>query len=235
MGMRTSKTVIAKARRGAYLCNRKRSKKSMRMNLTATVLAALATLAASTGGEAQEHTTETKGMENKKVLVAYFSRAGENWAVGNIEVGNTRIVADIIAAETGAAEFQIETVAPYPTDYQQCIDIAKREMNAKTRPAIKGDAPVEDYDVVFIGYPNWWGDVPMAVYTFLEKHEWDGKTVVPFCTHEGSGLGSTVRKIGAAMKGAKMEKGLAVRGATAQNSRHEAEAAVKAWLKSLSL
>lgn len=204
----------------------------MKKCLQTIALATLATLTAS--GEAQEHATKTNGMENRKVLVAYFSRADENWAVGNIEVGNTRIVADMIAAETGADMFQIETVTPYPADYQQCVDIAKREMNTKARPAIKGDTAVENYDIVFVGYPNWWGDAPMAVYTFLEKHDWSGKTVVPFCTHEGSGLGSTVRKIGAAMKGAKMEKGLAVRGATAQNSRPEAKAAVKAWLELLS-
>lgn len=196
-------------------------------------LATIATLTTGTPCEAQGHATKTKEMENKKVLVAYFSRADENWVVGNIKVGNTRIVADMIADKTGADVFQIETVAPYPADYQQCIDVARKEMNTKARPAISGDAAVEGYDIVLLGYPNWWGDVPMAVYTFLEKHDWSGKTVIPFCTHEGSGLGQTVRKIGAAMKGAKLEKGLAVRGATAQNSRHEAEAAVKAWLESL--
>lgn len=207
----------------------------MKRNIQTTAVAAIAALTAVTPGVAQGHATKTKGMESRKALVAYFSRADENYAVGNIKVGNTRIVADMIAAATDAGMFQIETVTPYPADYQRCIDLAKKEMNTKARPAITGDAAVEGYDIVFLGYPNWWGDVPMAVYTFLEKHDWSGKTVVPFCTHEGSGRGSTVRKIGAATRGAKMEKGLAVRGATAQNSRQEAEAAVKDWLESLDL
>lgn len=90
---------------------------------------------------------------------------------------------------------------------------------------------VEDYDVIFIGYPNWWGDAPMPVYTFIEKHNWQGKTVIPFCTHEGSGLGDTESKLGKACEGATFCKGLAVRGATAQRSKDQARKAVTGWLK----
>lgn len=101
------------------------------------------------------------------------------------------------------------------------------------RPAIKGDAPVENYDVIFIGYPNWWGDMPMPVYTFIEKHNWQGKTVIPFYTHEGSGLGSTTDKLRSTCKGATIQKGLAMYGHTAQNSREEAKKAVADWLTEL--
>lgn len=172
----------------------------------------------------------TKDMKDKKVLAAFFSRTGENYAVGHIEKGNTHIVAEMIAEETGGTLFQIEPVMPYPNDYDECVDIAKKELETNARPAVKGDIAVEDYDIIFIGYPNWWGDMPMAVYTFIEKHDWNGKTVVPFCTHEGSGLSDTERKLKNASKGTSVQKGLAVRGATAQNAREQAKKAVASWL-----
>lgn len=172
-------------------------------------------------------------MENKKTLVAFFSRAGENYAVGHIEKGNTHIVAEMIAAETGGDLFHIEPVTPYPDDYTKCTEVAKQELNAKARPAIKGDVKAEDYDIIFIGYPNWWGDMPMPVYTFIEKHGWQGKTVILFCTHEGSGLSGTENKLKAACQGATVLNGLAVRGATAQNKREQARQSVKNWLGKL--
>jgi flavodoxin len=138
--------------------------------------------------------------ENKKVLVAYFSRTGENYSVGNISKGNTQIVAEMIAGETGGDLFQIEPAVAYPDKYGDCVNLAQKELNDKARPAVKSDVKTEGYDVIFIGYPNWWGDMPMAVYTFLEKHDWQGKTIVPFCTHEGSGLGSTTGKLQSACK-----------------------------------
>ena len=177
---------------------------------------------------------EQNGMkENKKVLVAYFSRTGENYSVGTITKGNTQIVAEMIARETGGDLFHIEPVVAYPDNYDDCVNLAKQELNSKARPAVKGDVRTEDYDVIFIGYPNWWGDMPMSVYTFLEKHNWQGKTIIPFCTHEGSGLGSTASKLRSACQGATMLKGLAVYGHTAQNSRKETEKATHGWLASL--
>ena len=172
-------------------------------------------------------------MNTKKTLVAFFSRAGENYAVGHIEKGNTHILAEMIAAETDGGLFHIEPVTPYPDDYTECTEVAKRELNVKARPAIKGDIKVEDYDIIFIGYPNWWGDMPMPVYTFIEKHNWQGKTVIPFCTHEGSGLSGTENKLKAACQGATVLKGLAVRGATAQNAQAQAKESVKNWLNKL--
>lgn len=181
--------------------------------------------------------TKNKSVNNmkteKKVLVAFFSRAGENYAVGNIEKGNTHIIAEMIAEKTGGTLFHIETVNPYPEDYTECTEVAKAEKETAARPAIKDDTAVEDYDVIFIGYPNWWGDMPMAVYTFIEKHDWSGKTVIPFCTHEGSGLSGTENKVKNACKGAEVMSGLAVRGATAQNSRQQAERSVTSWLDGL--
>ena len=182
---------------------------------------------------AQTNQRKEQNMKEKKILVAFFSRAGENYAVGHIEKGNTHILAEMIAAETGGDLFHIEPVTPYPDDYTECTEVAKRELNAKARPAIKGDTAVEDYDIIFIGYPNWWGDMPMPVYTFIEKHSWQGKTVIPFCTHEGSGLSGTENKLKAACKGATVLKGLAVRGATAQNAQAQAKESVNNWLGKL--
>ena len=107
-------------------------------------------------------------MKDKKVLVAFFSRTGENYNVGNISKGNTHIIAEMIAGETNGKLFQIEPVKPYPDEYRACVDIAKTEKENKARPAVKEDIAAEDYDVIFLGYPNWWGDMPMAVYTFIE-------------------------------------------------------------------
>lgn len=168
-------------------------------------------------------------MSNKS-LVVFFSRTGENYAVGNITKGNTHIIAEMISEATGADMFQIELSNPYPDNYSECVDLAKKEKNTKARPQIKGDVNVEGYDVIYIGYPNWWGDMPMAVYTFIEKHDWTGKTVIPFCTHEGSGLSSTESYLKASCKGATVLPGLAVRGETAQNRHDDALKAVNNWI-----
>ncbi len=175
-------------------------------------------------------TTNQENMKEKKTLVAFFSRADENYNVGYIKKGNTQKIAEVIAAETGADTFHIETVKPYPAAYNPCIEQAKEELRANARPAVKGDVKVEDYDVIFIGYPNWWGEPPMALYTFLEKHSWQGKTIIPFITHEGSGFGGTDRRVAAACEGATALKGLAVQGKVAQQG---ADATVKNWLKGL--
>lgn len=178
----------------------------------------------------QSKTNNEQDMENRKTLVVFFSRIGENYAVGNIKKGNTHIIAEMIAEETNGTLFQIEPVTAYPEDYNKCTEIAKQELESKARPAIKGDIAVEDYDVVYIGYPNWWGDMPMPVYTFIEKHNWQGKKVIPFCTNEGSGLSDTENRLKKACEGATILKGLAIRGATAQKSQDQARKTVTNWL-----
>lgn len=182
---------------------------------------------------AQDKTTKKQYMDNKKVLIAYFSRADENYNVGYIKKGNTEIIAEMIAEETKGTLFHIETEITYPSDYNECINLAKKEKNNNARPAIKGNINVEDYDVIFLGYPNWWGDVPMAVYTFIEKHKWQGKTVIPFCTHEGSGMGSTEGKLKKACQGGIFVSGLAVQGTIAQKNQKYAKQSVMTGLKKL--
>lgn len=179
------------------------------------------------------NTSKNSDMKDKKILVAFFSHTGENYGVGNITKGNTHIVAEMIAEATGGQVFEIVPEKAYPKTYNACVETAKQEKNAGARPAVKGDIRTEDYDVIFIGYPNWWGDMPMPVYTFLEKHNWTGKHVIPFCTHEGSGLSSTEQYVANTCKGATTGKGLALKGTTAQNSREQARKAVSVWLEKL--
>ena len=190
-------------------------------------------LALPTASSAQnDKQNENEDMKtDKKVLVVFFSHTGENYGVGNITKGNTCIVAEMIAEATGGKLFEIVPAQKYPKTYDACVDLAKKEKSAGARPAIEGDIAVEEYDTVFIGYPNWWGDMPMPVYTFIERHDWQGKNVIPFCTHEGSGLSNTEKYIAEACKDATVGKGLAMRGTTAQNSREQAKKSVLAWLE----
>jgi len=166
-----------------------------------------------------------------KVLVAYFSRTGNEYGVGNIAKGNTQIVAEIIASKTGANLFRIDTVQKYPADYDACTKIASREKATKARPTLTAKVDnFAQYDIIFVGYPIWYGDMPMAVYTFLESYDFSGKTIVPFCTHGGSGLSSTDQQITLTCPNAKLLQGFEMRGATAQKNPAEAEEKVSAWL-----
>ena len=168
-----------------------------------------------------------------KALVAVFSKTGEQYNVGYITEGNTMIVAKMIAERTGADLFEIRTVKVYPEAYGPTTDIARQELNAGARPELAEDKDPKDYDTVFLGYPIWWGEPPMAVLTWLEAHDFKGKTVIPFVTHEGSGMGRSERTLKRALPASKLEKALVVRGTTAQNDRAAAKKAVDAWLNRL--
>lgn len=171
-----------------------------------------------------------------KILVAFFSRADENYGVGYIEKGNTHIIADMIAEEIGADSFEIVRVTPYPEEYDACTDEAQQEKNANARPELTAEIEnFGDYDTVFLGYPNWWGDMPMPVYTFLESYDFSGKTVIPFCTHAGSGLSGTVNTLKSKLNGATVLDGLAIAGTTAQNDQDNAKTAVLEWLGELDI
>ncbi len=172
--------------------------------------------------------------DNHKVLVAYFSRTGEQYSVGNITEGNTAIIAKMIANKTNGDLFEIKVANDnYPKGYTELTEYAKKEMQQNARPEIIGGVnDFNKYDIVFIGYPIWWGDKPMPVYTFLGSYDFNGKTIIPFCTHEGSGY---CGEQGMASTGAKVVKGLAIYGHTAQNDRSQADKQVAEWLKGLGL
>ena len=171
---------------------------------------------------------------DKKVLVVYFSRTGEEYNVGTISKGNTAIIAEMIAKKTSADVFEVKAAKPYPDEYEPCTEIAKKELEANERPAFEKNIDnLAAYDTIFVGYPIWWSAVPRVMMTFLEANDFSGKTVIPFCTHGGSGLAGTEREIKEACKGANVLSGLAIVGKTAQNDSAAAEKDVDAWLKGL--
>ena len=160
----------------------------------------------------------------------YFSRAGENYGVGVVEEGNTAIIAKMIAEKTGAELFEVVPSNAYPEGYDECCDVALEEQNAGARPTFANDIDIAGYDTIYLGYPIWWGDLPMCLYTFLEAHDWSGKDIHPFCTHAGSGLSGMAAKIQSTCAGANVRDGLAIEGTVAQNSRDQAQSDVDAWL-----
>lgn len=153
------------------------------------------------------------GIQGKKVLVAYYS-----WS------GNTKAVAEQIQRETGADIFVIQPAKEYPRDYSECVDVAKRERNENARPAVASAVDnMDQYDVVFVGYPIWWGKAPMFVYTFLESYDLSGKVVVPFCTTGGTPISGSMADAQKSAAGAQVVKG--------SDSSNPAD--VSAWLKSI--
>ena len=212
----------------------------MRTLLTILMATMMMLLTACGGGNAQtgadtsaqkEPQTTSSARSDQRVLVAYFSHADENTGgVGYIEKGNTKILAEMIAERTHGDIFEIKTVKSYPKEYRPATEAAKQEKEEHARPEIVGELPdLSKYDVVFLGYPIWWSDMPMPVYTFLDGENFAGKTILPFCTHEGSGLSGTDRTIADTTK-TEVKDGFALAGHIAQNSPDEARSALYEWM-----
>lgn len=182
-----------------------------------------------------EDTPEEKGINGSHILVVYFSRTGEQYTVGAIDKGNTAIVAEMIAEQTGADLFEVIPADDhYPMTYDALTDVAKREQNEKARPAYVGSLPdLSQYDTVFIGAPVWWGDWPMILYTVFENNDFSGKKLIPFSTHEGSGLAGFDRKLATACPDSEILDGLAVRGNDTQNQQEQVRDSVNDWLAGL--
>ena len=165
-----------------------------------------------------------------KTLIAFFSRADENYfggAMRYVKVGNTKIVVGLMKELIEADSFKIEMKDPYSPVYMTCIDQAKKDMRAGARPELVSmPESIDEYDTIVLAYPNYWGTMPMAVFTFLEAFDFTGKTILPLCTNEGSGLGSSERDIKKYAKGAVLKKGLSITGSQAANSR----GSVQRWL-----
>ena len=161
-----------------------------------------------------------------KTLVAYYSRAGENYFGGaykSIEVGNTAVIAKIIADETHGDIFEIKSAREYSNNYTKCTEEAKEDLHANLRPQLIDDIQnIDQYDTIYLGYPMWWGTCPMPVFTFLEAHDFQGKKIVPFCTHEGSGLGSSTSDIKKSTPHATVTKGFAIVGSNVHTERAKA-------------
>lgn len=178
---------------------------------------------------------QASGTTTSKFLVAYYSRADENYADGGkewLEIGHTKVMAGYIAEALGADQYEIVPVEPYPEGYDDCCDVALAEQHDDARPAIANALPdVSAYDLVFIGCPIWWGEEPMIVRTFLEGVELSGKVVVPFTTHGGSGLGSVPRNVASFAAGADVRDGYAVSGTAVDGAQDE----VVDWAKQFAL
>jgi flavodoxin len=163
----------------------------------------------------------TSGTKEYNILVAYFSRSG-----------NTRVIANQIHESVGGDIFEIAPVDPYPSDYDQVVEQAGKELREQYRPKLKTKVEnMESYNVVFVGYPSWWGTIPMPVATFLSEYDFFGKTIVPFCTNEGSRLGRSVTDIKELCPQSTILDGLAVRGRDVRKAQNE----VSEWLRELGM
>ena len=166
-----------------------------------------------------------------KTLISFFSRADENYfggAMRYVKVGNTEIVAGLMKDMIEADVFKIEMKNPYSPVYMTCIEEAKKDLREKARPElVRWPDSIDGYDTVILAYPNYWGTIPMAVATFLERYDFTGKTILPLCTNEGSGMGGSERTIRQCAPGADVKKGLPVNGSSAASSGES----VKRWLK----
>ena len=159
-----------------------------------------------------------------KSLVVYFSRRGENYAVGNIKEGNAEHIAKVIQKLTGADIYEIEPVKTYSKNYIECTEEAKDEIRNQERPEFKNPiSSIDEYDIIYLCYPNWWGTYPRVVATFLEKYDFTGKIIKPMCTHEGSGMGSSESELRSTLPSGNVKKGLAIRGINAHISDKEIE------------
>ena len=175
-----------------------------------------------------------EGDMNRGTLVAYFSHSGENYKVGTIEVGSGRIIASIISRLLSVPEYEICTKNGYPESYEECSKVAKKERNENLRPELRFPRPdISDINSIILVYPNWWGDLPMAVYTLLDSIETRGMKIFPVCTHEEGGLGMTERMLMQSYPDASIMKGLAIKGTVVQQKREEAESLIRRYLESV--
>ncbi len=213
------------------------------MKKTISILMMLVLLCAAMPSFAEENASAPR------VLVAFLSRAGENYNVGTpkegsasaayagyIEKGNTAMMAELIAEAAGGDLFEITTVTPYPEDYVTMLRVAQEEIDTDARPELAAQVEnMADYDVIFIGYPIWHGRMPQAIYTFMESYDLAGKTVIPFNTHGGSGQSGTQQVIENALPECNVLQGLAIQGKTAQEDETRTRELLTDWLTRLNL
>ena len=197
-----------------------------------SILFAVFALMMATGCQCQTNNNENNNEYQKAMnkIVIFFSHAGDNYSVGNIEVGNTKIVADYISEITGADQYEIVTHKYDGMAYMPLIDLAKKEAAAGELPPYEGTAPdLSQYDTVFIGGPVWWGTYPQVMFTLFKDINLDGKTVIPFTTHEGSGLANCASDVKRAFPKATVTPGWSIYGHEVRGGK----AKVEKWLKTV--
>lgn len=172
-------------------------------------------------------------MADNRCLIVYFSRKGNNHVNGNVvnlSVGNTEVAAKMIQKLTKADIFEIKAVHAYPEDYNECVNAAQDELHKNSRPELVNYLDsIDKYDYIFVGYPNWWGTIPMPVFTFLERYNFSGKTILPFCTNEGGGMGRSESDIKKICPTANIKRGLALLGSNVKNSAKD----IECWINEL--
>ena len=189
----------------------------------------LAVSAMLVGASCNGQTTKNQNNMGKSIVI-FFSHAGDNYSVGNVEVGNTKIVADYISEIAGAEQFEIVTHKYDGMAYTPLTRLAQEEANKGELPPYEGSAPdLSQYDTVFIGGPVWWGTYPQVMFTLFKDINLDGKTVYPFTTHEGSGLASCVSDVKKAFPKANVQKGFSIYGHEVRTEK----AKVEKWLKGI--
>jgi flavodoxin len=192
-----------------------------------------------------DKTADTSDGDGSKILIAYFSHHGNvvsddtvdvvasaSMSVRGVSVGNTQYIASLIQEEVGGDLFFIEVVEKYPPGYRDTIGVARQEQRDNMRPTLVNRVEnMEDYDIVFLGYPNWWATLPQAVFAFLDEYDFAGKTVIPFCTHEDGGVGRSIRDLENTLKDATILQGFAVH----DHNLSDAADDVTEWLSNLNL
>lgn len=174
-----------------------------------------------TGGDTESEAEAVTQGADSNILVAYFSHSG-----------NTEVIANMVADRTGGTLFKVETVKTYPDDYAECTDVAKEEQDNDERPELATHVEdMDQYDVIFLGFPNWWGTLPMAMFTFMEEYDFSGKTIIPFCTHEGSRLGRSEEDIAELAPETELLTGFESRGSAVDG----AQADVEDWIDGLGI
>ena len=219
--------------------------------LAALVAAAVGTsvfAAPAQGTTTGTQASQTAAVTDSKTLIVYFTRAENIGGTPTVDatssasinmqngsaVGNLKLLADDIQSLTGGKVFSIRTESSYPQKYRSTTNQASTEQSSNARPKLSTHVDAEqwkNYETIYLGYPNWWGDMPMAVYTFLEEYDFTGKTIIPFASHEGSGLSRTVSDIQKKCTGATVLEGFSVRGGKAAAASTKSD--IEAWLKKL--
>lgn len=164
--------------------------------------------------------------KDKKSLIVYFSRADENYSVGYIDKGNTEVIAEYIRDFTNADMIKIEPKNPYSADYNTCIKEAKERQASHSAPIVKEIGDISSYEIIYIGSPVYWSDMPEELVTALKDLDFTGKIIRPFITHEGSGLANIPSQLKQVCKGAVVASGIAIRGATVNSAKDK----VKDWI-----
>lgn len=219
--------------------------KAMKCMLALTLCMLVSTACSGTKAPISSHEEDTKNSNSEskteeapseavggKTLVVFFSHAGDNYSVGNIKVGNTKIVADYISELTGADQFEINTSKYDGMEYAALTELAKKEQQNGELPPFEGEpGDLSQYKTVFIGGPVWWGTYPQVMFTFLKKYtkKLEGKTIIPFTTHEGSGLGSCVKDLKTELPNSTITGEFSIYGHDVRSGK----ARVEKWLKGL--